>query len=211
MKIIITLLSLLNYFSYFANDGKYAEQMGKQIQALYAAKSPEEFQNIINVFDRIAAAEKNRWEPYYYSAFGNIMLSNYEKEGSKKDTYLDGALASLEKAKSISPNESELVALEGFVHMMRVTIDPATRGPQYSGLAMQAFGKALALNPDNPRALTLMAQMQFGTAKFFNSPTTEACQALTKGLEKFETYKSENPLAPQWGKNMALGLKEQCK
>ena len=87
--------------------------------------------------------------------------------------------------------------------MMRVTVDPATRGPQYSGLAMQTFGKASAINPENPRALALMAQMQYGTAKFFGSPTTEACSTLNAALEKFDSYKSENPLSPQWGREMS--------
>jgi hypothetical protein len=95
--------------------------------------------------------------------------------------------------------------------MMRVAIDPATRGPQYAGLSMQAFARATTLNPENPRALALMAQMQYGTAQFFGSPTAEACGTLTKSLEKFDTFKSDNPLAPRWGKGMAEGLKTQCK
>jgi len=78
-------------------------------------------------------------------------------------------------------------------------------------MSMQAFGKSLGLNPENPRALSLMAQMQLGTAKFFNTPPTEACDTLTKALEKFETYKSENPLAPVWGKGMTEELKKNCQ
>ena len=94
--------------------------------------------------------------------------------------------------------------------MLRVTVDPASRGQQYSGMAFQSFGKAVAMNPENPRALSLLAQMQYGTAQFFNSPTTEACATLTKALEKFDSYKSSNPLAPQWGRKMAEGLKSRC-
>jgi hypothetical protein len=77
-------------------------------------------------------------------------------------------------------------------------------------MAFQSLGKAVAVNPENPRALALLAQMQYGMAQFFGSPTTEACATLTKSLEKFESYKSENPLAPQWGKKMAEGLKTKC-
>jgi hypothetical protein len=95
--------------------------------------------------------------------------------------------------------------------MIRVTVDPASRGQQYSGLAFQAFSKAVAINPENPRALGLLAQMQYGTAQFFGSPVTEACTTLTKALEKFETYKNESPLAPTWGKKMAEGMKAACK
>ena len=147
----------------------------------------------------------------YYSAFGYVMMANREKENAKKDSYLDLAMASIDKAKKINENESEIIAMEGFIHMMRVTIDHASRGQKYSSLSIQAFEKSLALNPENPRALMLLAQLQFGTSKFFGAPSTQACSTLTKSLEKFETFKSENPIAPHWGKQMAEGLKQNCQ
>jgi tetratricopeptide (TPR) repeat protein len=212
MKTINLFLLMISSVTTWATDGKYYEQMGKQIQAVYAARTIDEYQQAVNAFDRIAAAEKTKWEPYYYSAFGNIMLAIAEKEPSKKDSYLDQALASIENGKVILPNESELIALEGFVHMIRVTVDPAARGQQYSGLAMQTFGKAIGLNPENPRALVLMAQMQYGTAQFFKQQPTEACDTALKAWHLFDSgTKSGNPLAPKWGKEMTAGLVQNCK
>lgn len=207
---ILIFALLLIVQSAFATD-KYTEVMLKNIEAVYKAKSIEEFQTLANTFHRIGEAEKGKWEPHYYEAFSYLMMTNREKEGSKKDAYLDLALKSVETAKAIQPNESELVALEGFVHMLRVTIDPASRGQMYSGMAFESFHKALGMNPENPRALNLLAQMEFGTAQFFGSPTTEACATLNKAIEKFETYKVENPLAPQWGKGMTESLKAKCQ
>jgi hypothetical protein len=212
MKTTTLIFALLITMLSQANDNKYDEQMARQIDAVYKARTLEEYQTAVNAFDRIAAAEKTKWEPYYYSAFGNIMKVNLEQEATNKDNYLDQALAAIEKGKAIAPAESELVALEGFVHMMRVTIDPASRGQQYSGLAMQTFGKAIAMNPDNPRALALLAQMQFGTARFFNQAPTEACASAQKALTLFETVPPvENKFAPGWGKQMAQALVNACK
>lgn len=211
MKTITLLFAMALGLSSWANDNKYLESMTKNIETVYKAQTIEEIQSAVNALDRIAIAEKTKWEPYYYSAFGNVMMANREKDAVKKDGYLDLALASVEKAKAIKEDESEVVAMEGFIHMIRLTVDPATRGQQYSMMSMQAFGKSLGLNPENPRALSLMAQMQLGTAKFFNTPPTEACDTLTKALEKFETYKSENPLAPVWGKGMTEELKKNCQ
>ena len=190
---------------------KYIENMQKYISLVYAAQTSEQLQSVVNAFDRIAQAEPTRWEPLYYSAFGSLMTAVRQQEGSKKDQYLDLALASIEKAKKLVPGESEVIALEGFVHMIRVTVDPATRGQQFSGLAMQTFGKAVQLNPNNPRALSLMAQMQMGTARFFNAPVTEACGTAKLALEKFDSFTSDNPLAPRWGKDMTREVVEQCK
>ena len=210
MKTIIVILTLISSVT-FANDGKYTEQMTKNIDAIYKAQAPDQFQQAINAFERIGNAEKTKWEPFYYASFGYLMQATREQDGGKKDQLLDLATASLDKAKTIKENESEIVALEGFIYMIRLTVDPATRGPQYSGMAMQSFGKAVGLNPENPRALVFMAQMQFGTAEFFKSPTTEACATLAKSVEKFAAFKTDNPLAPQWGKRMAEGLAEKCK
>jgi len=211
-KIMMSLILVSSFLQgAIANDNKYAEAMAKNIQTVYTSKSNADLQSAVNSLERIGATEKTKWEPYYYAGFGYIMMATNEKEGSKKDGYLDQATVLINKAKSIQPNDSEIIALEGFVHMIRVTVDPASRGQQYSGLAMQTFGKAISLNPENPRALALLAQIQFGTAQFLGSPVTEACSANESALQKFATFKSDNPFAPQWGRQMAEGLKTKCK
>ncbi|MCI0751461.1 MAG: hypothetical protein L0Y35_06450 [Flammeovirgaceae bacterium] len=208
-QLIFSVALLISAFAN-AND-QYLEAMQKNIMIVYTSKSSDEIQQAVNSLDRIGGAEKTKWEPYYYASFGYVMLANREEDGAKKDQWLDAAAAALEKAKAINPDDSELTSMEGFIHMIRVTVDPAARGQQYAGLAFQAFSKAVQQNPENPRALALLAQMQYGTAQFFGSPVTEACGTLTKAIEKFDTYKSENPLAPQWGKEMAVRLQAQCK
>jgi hypothetical protein len=211
---IIPLLIALLVFAVsklaYAND-KYTETMQKNIEAVYNGQSIPEIQYAVNTFERIGETEKTKWEPFYYASFGYVMMATREKDATVKDTYLDLALKAIEKAKTIQSNESEIIALEGFVHMIRVTVDPASRGQQYSGMAFQTFGKAVELNPENPRALALLAQMQYGTAQFFGSATTEACGTVAKALEKFDSFKSDNVLAPVWGKKMAEEMKGKCK
>ncbi|MBL7873651.1 MAG: hypothetical protein JNM78_18680 [Cyclobacteriaceae bacterium] len=212
MKTINIFLLMIISITSWGNDEKYFAQMSKQVHAVYTAKTIDEYQVAVNAFDRIASAEKSRWEPYYYSVFGNIMMAINEKDVTKKDSYLDLALAGVEKGKALAPDESELVALEGFVYMIRVTVDPATRGQKYSGLAMQTFGKAVSMNKYNPRALALLAQMQLGTARFFNQSPTEACETARKAATIFESaVEPQNPLAPRWGKEMNLEVMQQCK
>jgi hypothetical protein len=211
MKTITLILVFVISFAVKATDDKYINAMSKNIDAVYKAKTTEELQAAVNSLNRIANVEKEKWEPLYYSAFGNIMLVNHEADGAKKDGYLDLALASIEKAKVIKPNDSEIIAMEGFIHMMRVTVDPASRGQQYSAKAYEAYAKALAINSNNPRALMLKAQMEFGTAQFFKSPTTSACATNLKAIENFESAKPEGPLSPMWGKMVAEELKSKCK
>lgn len=205
-----TFLFVFSAFILLAND-KYEQAMQTNIQSVYQAKTTEELQQAVNSFERIGNAEKDKWEPFYYASFGYIMMATREADGAKRDALLDKATEVLKKATAVKANDSEIVALEGFIYMIRVTVDPATRGQQYSGLAMQTFGKAIALNPENPRALSLMAQMEYGTAQFFKAPTDKACETGKQAVEKFKTFKSDNPLAPQWGKESADRFTQQCK
>ena len=193
------------------NDNKYAEVMASNIQIVYTAQSIAVLQNAVNTFERIGLSEKTKWEPYYYAAFGYIMMANQEQKATVKDAYLDQATNTLKKAAALKANDSEIVTLEGFVHMVRLTVDPESRGQQYSTLGMQKFGKANSLDPENPRALALMAQMQMGTAQFLGSPITEACATNESALQKFAAFKSDNPFAPQWGRAMAEETRAQCK
>jgi hypothetical protein len=208
-KSILIYVMLITSVSVLAND-KYIETMQKNIETVYTAQSIPDIQNAVNAFERIGEAEKAKWEPFYYASFGYVMMATREKDAATKDSYLDLSLKCLERAKALQPNDSEIIALEGFVHMIRVTVDPASRGQQYSSMAFQSFGKAVTMNPENPRALSLLAQMQYGTAQFFGASTAEACGTLIKALEKFDTFKSDNVLAPQWGRGMAEGLKSKC-
>lgn len=210
MKNQIFILMMLVASVAKANDRKYYEAVGKHMQVVYTSHSIDELQGATNALDRISAAEKSKWESYYYSAFGYLMMANQEGEAARKDSFLDQALERVRQAAAVSPGNAEISALEGFVHMLRVAIDPASRGQQYSQLSMQAYGRALQQDPNNPRALALMAQMQFGTARFFGSPTTDACGMARKALDQFNAFKSETPIAPRWGKEMTEELLTSC-
>lgn len=208
---ILTVLMLISAVAAQANAG-YIEAMQKAIDKVYKAETILEIQEAVNVLDRISNAEKGKWEPSYYAAFGYIMMATKEADVATKDKYLDQAKVYADRASAIQPNNDEIITLEGFISTIRVSVDPATRGQQYSGLAMQAFGKALALNPNNPRALGLMAQMQFGTARFFHASTGEACATARKAQAIFAVPPTgTDALAPVWGKGMVEGMVANCK
>ena len=194
-----------------ANVGKYEKIMLHNIAALNEATTIEEYQKVINTLDRIGIAESDKWEPHYYGAYGSVLMSMKVNELSEKDQYLDGAQLRLDKAINVSPENVELITLQGFIHMMRLAADPATRGQQYGPMAMEGFNKAVAMDDKNPRALIMRAQMIFGTAQFFGSSTDEACGEAAKALEMFDNQvKSDGSIAPSWGRGQAEGFVKQC-
>lgn len=194
------------------NNSDYIKAMKAAIKDLFHAHEIAEYVVVANTFERIAQAEEDEWHPTYYLALTKILMSTQSREARDIDDYLDQAQSALDRAKAMhkTPN-SEIVALQGFIHMLRIPLDAASRGPQYSGLAMLEISRSLEIAPENPRAHYIMAHMQMGTAKFFGNDYTEACQSLKLSIQFFEKQKpSENPLDPSWGYDWATAMTNQC-
>jgi len=211
ITIALVTFSLIASIAARSDDGKFIAAMQKNLKSLGEAKSVDAYQVVANSFNRIAETEKTRWEPYYFTSLCYILMTTLDEDATKKDAQLDEATRFLSLARAVEHDSSEVLALEGFIYMMRVSIDPATRGPKYASLAVHSFQSALALKATNPRALALLAQMQYGTSKFFGTPPTDACNTLKAALQSFENDHSDNPVSPSWGKPMAEGMLSVCK
>lgn len=214
MKTLVTtiLLAFAFVFSASANDPAYENAMKKQLQAMKTIQTLEESQAVTNAYLRIAEAKNEEWLPLYYAAYlKTIAAFRFEVD---KDQYFDQAMVLVKKADKISPNNSEIVALQGFVTMGQLSVDPISRGQEMSGQAMQLFGKAIALDKQNPRATILMAQMELGMSQFFGNGPEKACGLARVGLELLEKEQAkvdENYLLPTWGKREADQVAGACK
>ncbi|MGB3778611.1 MAG: hypothetical protein WA960_09655 [Tunicatimonas sp.] len=206
---LITALVLIFNLSQAAAPS-YQQAMEESIASLNQASDSEQLLAVANRFERIARAEKDEWLPWYYAAYATLNRAIESDGASEKDQLLDEAQQYLDEATAVRTEESELVALQGYVHTIRVTVDPATRGQQLAPLATKTLVQALKMNPDNPRALFLLGQMQYGTAQFFGADTSEACQLIQQAVAKYESVTIDDALMPSWGEKSAQRMSEQC-
>src|SRR5690606_37541951 len=153
----------------FGSTGAYQKAMQKNLQKMHDAQDKSALQEAANGFERIANNSPEEWLPLYYAAYSYINISHLEQELAAKDEALDKALTYSRKAAEIAPQESEIVALEGYQVMMKLAADPANRGQSLSPKVMQLFGKAMGMDPQNPRAVYLMSEMEYGNAQFFGN------------------------------------------
>ncbi len=211
MKKTMTLFAVLLISVATLAQTNYEKAMIKNLQAMKDAKSVSDWQDIANGFGRIGSMEKEEWLPSYHQAFSYIIMSTIETEAAKKDKFLDSAQESIDAMKNMETDESEVMALQGFLHTMRMLVDPTTRGQQYSGLSMAALAKAKKLNPENPRAAYMLAQMAYGQAQFFGSSTDDACNAMKEAITKFDNFKLASDIAPNWGRKQAEGILKNCQ
>ncbi|MBN2174124.1 MAG: hypothetical protein JW731_08335 [Bacteroidales bacterium] len=192
--------SLILTIGFAQSSSNFEKTMDEKTGELKNVKTEQEMMDLANQFERIAAAEKAEWLPAYYAAFCYINMTFFAGEPDQKDALLDKAQKLIDQAEEIKPNESELLVLQGFLHQGRIQVDPMNRGMQYSMKANEAFGKAKALNPENPRTYYLQGQNLLHTPEAFGGGAKAACPLLKTALGKYHTFVPEKDYAPNWGK-----------
>jgi hypothetical protein len=207
----VTLISAIIYFvvtSSYAD--KYESAMKATLQKLTEATTIDSYRDVAASFERIAEAEQSKWLPFYYAGLSYVWASHTIQDGATIDGLLDKAQVFVEKAGKLSAQNDEIITLQGYIYMMKVVVDPATRGAQYSGMAMQQFGQAVGLNDQNPRALLMMGRMQMGTDQFFGNDVSQSCGMIKKAAAMFETQVPKSEIDPAWGKEMAGMFVSEC-
>ncbi|WP_210490082.1 hypothetical protein [Rufibacter aurantiacus] len=192
-------------------QGHFQAALGEALTDFKASQTPEEVQALANKMSRIAEAEPKEWLPAYYAAYAHVTLSFMLKEDHQRDAVLDKAQTYLDKSLKLKPQESELFALQGFLHQARISIAPMDRGMKYSGQALAALEKAKTLNPENPRAYFLLGQQYFNMPQMIGGGKEVAKPFLTTAVAKFSVYHPANPLLPSWGQSRALALLSECE
>lgn len=182
----------------FADDAKFIAAMQKNIGQMYQSQSKEAFINAASSFERIAQAEKDKWEPLYYIAYSYINASMYEKDGDTKDQILDKAIEIIDQAIESDQQIAEFAVLKAWAYSMKISVDPANRGQKYSQLAYAELGKAMKMDPKNPRAAFLKASMDYGTARFFGNDTAPICEEFKKAKQLADEEEIKSPIWPGW-------------
>ena len=162
------------------------------------------------LFERIGEAEKDNWIPYYHAANALISSSFNMEDKSKRNEVLKKAKTIIETAHKLSPDNSELITLEGVLYTGYVAMDPETYGMQYSSKIMGLHGKALELDPKNPRAQLNKIEYEIGTARFFGQDLGTFCGPLSKTRPLFENQDSSVPYAPSYGIQRLDPIMAQC-
>jgi hypothetical protein len=210
MKNVIISILILFVSVGVSYANKYEKAMASAIDKLNTSNSLDEYLSVVAAFERIGTAEKNEWLPYYYASLGYIQTSHATEDGEEKDAYLDKAQLSIDQSAKLSPGNDEIVTLQGYIYMMKVVIDPMTRGPEYGGKAMQEFGTAIGMNENNPRALLLYGRMQMGSDQFMGNDISESCKIINKANQMLVQQISDKSLMPKWGKEMAEVFVQEC-
>jgi len=195
-----------------ATANNYNQAMTNALETMKTARTADELSAVANQFERISNVEPTQWLPLYYQAFSKIRISFMLKDDvEKRDAYLDDAQKSIDAMLELSPTESEIYTLQSLLHTARLVIDPMTRGQQMMMKSGQAVGKAMELNPANPRAQYVLLSNEMGQAQFFGKDVSEFCPRVNALLNNWEELNKSPEFYPVWGKSEVQGLDRNCK
>lgn len=209
-KPLSILLSLL-FLTVAIADDKYEKEVRKNLDKLDECKTVNDYIKIANNFERIAVAEKDKWLPYYYSAFTYVLASFTDSVNSRKDIYLDKAFKFNSIADSLMPGNSEIYTLKGMISQARMQVDPMNRWQKYGADATANLTKAMQIDSLNPRPEYLIGIGTYYTPQQFGGGPVTAKPILEKSLAKFNKFVPESEIAPNWGKVQLEGILMEIK
>lgn len=191
---------------------KYINAMKKNMEGMGEAfKNPASLLALANNFERIGEAEKNQWLPYYYAAFCQVNLGFMEQDKSKTDPIADKASELIHKADAINPNNSEISCIKSMIASCHMMVDPMQRWEQYGQESSKHLEAAMKQDVTNPRPELLIGEGLKYTPEQFGGGCKTALVQLEAAMKKFETFKAASPLDPNWGKDRAKQLLNECK
>ncbi len=205
-NLIITSIVLIFGFLTLNAQDPYTDGMTQAFK-LWDEKKPTE---AIALFDRIAQAETENWIPLYHVTNVLIVESFRSKDKTERMAMLEKAKASIKSAHERSPDNSELLTMEGMLYTGYVAMEPQVYAMKYSQKIMELHDKAIELNPENPRAHANRIEYEMGTARFFGQDLQPFCDRLEKVIPKFEAQNLEVPFCPKYGKERVESIIENC-
>lgn len=192
-------------------DEKYYQKMGETLSEFSTCSTVDDFQNLANKFRVIANVEKEEWLPLYYEAQCYVLISFMgDLSAEEKDGFLDKASSLIEGMAELAPNEAEVQVIKALYYTGSLVVNPPQRAMSTSPLIHAAIAKALALEPNNPRAIFLRISNEMGTASYFGDDVSPYCAQASELLQNWDTYELKSPIHPSWGKEDVIGIVNSC-
>ncbi len=210
-KLFLSTVLFLSTIVVFAQSEKFTDAMKKNLAAMDSSfKNPANLLIVSNNFERIAAAEKNQWLPYYYAAFCQVNYGFLGQDKSKTDGYADKATLLISKADSLSPNNSEISCIKSMIASCHMMVDPMQRWQEYGQESSSNMDAAMQQDHNNPRPYFLKGQGLKYTPEQFGGGCATAKPQLQTALDKYATFKPASEISPNWGKERVETLIKEC-
>ncbi|MBC8401771.1 MAG: tetratricopeptide repeat protein [Candidatus Marinimicrobia bacterium] len=153
-------------------------------------------------FERGLSLNEKQWLFHYYVAWCDHQLANLsmgQQDKGKTKGYVNDGISQLDDAIELSPDFAEAYGLLSSLYGTKIGLIPWT-GFWYGPKAGRSIGKALSLEPDNPRLHMIQGISTYFTPEQWGGGKEKAKVSFQKAIE---LYKNDNPepILPDWGKS----------
>jgi hypothetical protein len=202
--VFFILLMQLPVQAQVTNQSKALEEA--VIQFNQTTKS-QAYQALYLQFEQLYAINKTNWLiPYYAGMTRSIMC--LLKMGDR-DALANDALLWVGRAKSIVKND-EVYCAESLAYTAKMSVNPALRWLVYEGKIKNALKLAKKLNPNNPRAYILEANIQQKLPIIFGGGCKSVKPLIQKAELCFNAQTKASSVEPSWGIQSLVQLKKAC-
>ncbi len=211
-KIMITILTILS-FGFSQSIDKMIISGKDQIESAIQHWNAQEMLTSRAHFERALSLEKKGWLIHYYIAYCNDNLVNYwmgKNEMDQAKTYINDGINHLESSIKLNEQFGESHAMLSSLYGRKIAVMPWA-AMYYGPKSGKIMGKALEVEPENPRIHLIMGISAYHTPVAFGGGSEKAKTHLNDAIIFFENDTSD-PIMPTWGHSDAytwLGIIEQ--
>jgi hypothetical protein len=207
MKNLFIFFILLVQLQVQAQATNQSKALEAAVMQFNQANKNQAYQELYLQFEQLYAVNKTNWLiPYYAGMTRSIMC--LLKMGDR-DALANDALLWVGRAKSIVKND-EIYCAESLAYTAKMSVNPALRWLVYEGKIKKALSFAKKLNPNNPRAYVLEANIQQKIPFIFGGGCKSVKPLIQKAELCFNAQTKVNSVEPSWGFQSLVQLKKAC-
>jgi hypothetical protein len=207
MKYLFIFFILLVQLQVQAQATNQSKALEAAVMQFNQATKNQAYQELYLQFEQLYALNKTNWLiPYYAGMTRSIMC--LLKMGDR-DALANDALLWVGRAKSIMAND-EVYCAESLAYTAKMSVNPALRWFSYEGKIKKALSFAKKLNPSNPRAYVLEANIQQKIPFIFGGGCKSVKPLIQKAELCFNAQTKVNSVEPSWGFQSLVQLKKAC-
>jgi hypothetical protein len=207
MKNLFIFFILLVQLQVQAQATNQSKALEAAVMQFNQANKNQAYQELYLQFEQLYAVNKTNWLiPYYAGMTRSIMC--LLKMGDR-DALANDALLWVGRAKSIVKND-EIYCAESLAYTAKMSVNPALRWLVYEGKIKKALSFAKKLNPNNPRAYVLEANIQQKIPFIFGGGCKSVKPLIQKAELCFSAQTKVNSVEPSWGFQSLVQLKKAC-
>ena len=207
MKNLFIFFILLVQLQVQAQATNQSKALEAAVMQFNQATKNQAYQELYLQFEQLYAVNKTNWLiPYYAGMTRSIMC--LLKLGDK-DALANDALLWVGRAKSIMAND-EVYCAESLAYTAKMSVNPLLRWLTYEGKIKKSLSLAKKLNPNNPRAYVLEANIQQKIPFIFGGGCKSVKPLIQKAELCFNAQTKVNSVEPSWGFQSLVQLKKAC-